>query len=267
MSIKIAYCSDLHFELHIKDERWLPPLPGDCDVMVLAGDIGNRRGAINAVERISAALPSSEIVFVAGNHEYYKSSIDDQITEFKSAFEQNPRVHFLENNAVHIAGVRFLGCTLWSGFDALGAEYTSSSMEEAQSRIADFRLIRRGSDGSLFRPVDAIRRYQESRAWLEKELTAQQTLPTIVVSHFPPVVELRHKKIPEGILTNYFQANCKDLVERHQPVAWIYGHNHYSDEVRLGKTLICSNQLGYPYEEEQSPLFDSSKIITVSLKV
>ncbi|HWX55154.1 MAG TPA: hypothetical protein VN176_11250 [Verrucomicrobiae bacterium] len=35
------------------------------------------------------------------------------------------------------------------------------------------------------------------------------------------------------------------MIERHQPVLWVYGHTHECDDQTIGKTRIISNQLGY----------------------
>lgn len=263
MNLKIGYSSDLHFEFHKHDSEWLPALPESCDVMVLAGDIGTKEGAIEAVKRIAGALLQAEIIFVAGNHEFYRSSIDNQLTIYREAFKDESRIHFLENDAVEIAGVSFLGCTLWSGFDVLGKEYTQPAMEGARRSIADFQLIRDRSDSTPFVPMSAIARYRESRLWLAKELKDSDPEKTVVVTHFPPCREARHKNIREDLLAAYFQANCLGLIEKYQPVAWIYGHNHWSDELKVGNTLVCSNQLGYPEEEGMIPLYDATKTFSI----
>jgi calcineurin-like phosphoesterase family protein len=48
------------------------PLPEDVNVLVLAGDIHIGKAAIELVSRISNALPDTIILFVTGNHEFYK---------------------------------------------------------------------------------------------------------------------------------------------------------------------------------------------------
>jgi hypothetical protein len=37
-----------------------------------------------------------------------------------------------------------------------------------------------------------------------------------------------------------------EVIERHQPTLWVYGHTHECDDQTIGKTRIISNQLGYP---------------------
>lgn len=255
--LSLAVASDLHFEFHRKDPQWLPPLPTACDVLVLAGDIGVGNGATQAVFRIAEALPDTNIVWVAGNHEFYQQHIGKQLDKYRRDCAKHSRVFFLENEAVEIEGYRFLGCTLWSGFDCLGEKSIKAAMLEAQACISDFSLIRTAAEGRPFAPTDAAHRYVESYRWLEAQLAGSEPARTVVVSHFPPCRETRHQGLPVNPLTPYFQANCDELVSCYQPVLWLYGHNHWTDNITLGNTRLISNQLGYPSEDGQIPVFET----------
>lgn len=259
--MKIAYASDVHREFHPDIPNWLPPLPSECDVMILAGDIADSRYAIDTVMRIADALPASTILFIAGNHEFYGVSIDNQIMQFRQAFADEPRIHYLENDSITIGDVRFLGCTLWSDFNVLGKDYVRPSMKEAERYIADFQMIRDKAGSSPFLPISAVQRFRESRDWMIKSLKEPTDHKTVVITHFPPCAETRHQAIPTDILTPYFQANCRGIIEKFQPDVWIYGHNHYSLDITIGKTLVTSNQLGYPEEASSIPPFNPEKCI------
>ena len=58
--------SDVHAEFYRNELNWLPPLPDHPDVLVLAGDIHVGKALIDFVTRVSAALPNTHIVFIAG---------------------------------------------------------------------------------------------------------------------------------------------------------------------------------------------------------
>lgn len=49
--------------------------------------------------------------------------------------------YFLEKNTVTLFGYQFVGTTLWTGFDALGAEHVDNAMHEAMYSVADFMEI------------------------------------------------------------------------------------------------------------------------------
>jgi hypothetical protein len=50
-------------------------------------------------------------VYVAGNHKFYKGSIREGLEAGRSAAQEFPGVRFLENEAVTIGGVMFIGAT------------------------------------------------------------------------------------------------------------------------------------------------------------
>jgi Icc-related predicted phosphoesterase len=249
--MRVFAASDLHFEFH-KDIEWLPPLPeaGAFDVLVLAGDIGAGAYLGSALRRLRYKYPDKPIIYVAGNHEHYNKNINRDIM----ARVDVPDVYFLENGRVDLMGYHFLGCTLWTGFDALGEDTTKEAMKLSWKHIADFIAIRtaelsESSGVPRFITAEYMAEiYQASRAWLIEELQKVDPEKTIVVTHFPPAREFRHGQIQEDPISGYFQANCLDIIEKYQPALWIYGHNHYSDYHTCGKTKIVSNQYGYPSE-------------------
>lgn len=249
--MKIAYASDLHFEYHRDEPDWLPPLEADADVLVLAGDIDSGTEAVESVQRVAEALPNTEILYVAGNHEFYDGNHEQLIDIYRNAFHDNANLHFLENESVELDGVQFLGCTLWSGFDAFPEFSAHESMTVAERYIPDFRLIEtlhNGDAPEALSPMRMVELFEQSRSWLDQELQKTTAQHTVVITHFPPHPLLRHGDIPHGILSNYFTADCRDLMDKHQPALWIYGHNHWCDELTHGSTRLLSNQLGYPQE-------------------
>jgi Icc-related predicted phosphoesterase len=249
--MRIFAASDLHFEFH-NDIEWLPPLPADnqFDVLVLAGDIGTSAYLGAALRRLRYKYPDKPIILVVGNHEHYGKNINRDVM----ARIDVPNVHFLENGRVDLQGYHFLGTTLWTGFDCLGEKNTKKAMKMAWKHIADFISIRTAElseTNGVHRFITAEQMaalYHRARAWLIEELQTVDPAKTIVVTHFPPAREYRHGQIAEDLISAYFQANCRDVIEQYQPALWIYGHNHFSDDRICGKTRVVSNQYGYPNE-------------------
>jgi Icc-related predicted phosphoesterase len=249
--VKIFLISDIHFEFHNKVD-WLPPLPdgNQFDVLVLAGDIGHGPWLATGLRRLRSRFPSKPIVYVAGNHEYYRHNIT------KSPLEDCEIADFfhLENSSVDLHGYRFLGATLWTGFDCLGSDLIERAMHLSKYSIADFMEIRIAelseTNGVPLRITPEYMRnlYHQSKEWLDKELANSDPDKTISITHFPPSREFRHGQIKEDVISAYFQSNCSDLIDKHQPALWLYGHNHWSDQHQCGKTRVISNQHGYPRE-------------------
>jgi len=223
--MRVFAASDLHFEFH-NDIEWLPPLPeADAfDVLVLAGDIGAGAYLGSALRRLRYKYPDKPIVCIAGNHEHYGKNINRDIM----ARIDVPDVYFLENGRVDLLGFHFLGATLWTGFDALGEDTTKEAMKLSWKHIADFISIRTeelSESGGVPRFITTkymAELYQTSRAWLIEELQKIDPKKTIVVTHFPPAREYRHRQIQEDPISGYFQANCMDIIKQYQPALWIY---------------------------------------------
>ncbi len=241
--MKIYLCSDVHLEF--RGAR-IPEIPPDAEVIILAGDIATGEGALRYVCEVAKAHPNAQVLFVAGNHEYYEQEFFTFQERARIVLADVDNAHFLERDRIEINGVHFLGCTLWSGFDAIPEIDAARSMAYAGECISDFFLIR--YKDQLFRPEDVRKEYLLSRAWLDDELENTQGERRIVITHFPPCMEVRHKDIPSDRLTPYFQANCRSLIVQCQPDMWVFGHNHYNHDLKIGNTRVLSNQFGYPQE-------------------
>jgi hypothetical protein len=111
--MKIRILSDLHLEF----QQWSPP-KADADIIVLAGDIDV---GIRSVEWARRSFPSSPVVYVLRNHEFYGHHMQDLMEEL---FVQGKRfgVDVLDGRELLIGGVRFLGATLWTDFTLQGTD-------------------------------------------------------------------------------------------------------------------------------------------------
>ncbi|MHB1591976.1 MAG: metallophosphoesterase, partial [Sulfuricella sp.] len=132
--MRIALYSDLHLEM-VTHRRgtlaWEPPAL-DVDVVILAGDIGSHTHGIEWAAAAFRQCPvSPEIIYVVGNHEYYGAHIHELTAEMRKTAKRLV-VHFLENDAIEIDGVRFLGTALWSDFQLYGDEYRINSITMAK---------------------------------------------------------------------------------------------------------------------------------------
>jgi predicted phosphohydrolase len=260
--MKIAYASDLHIEFYKRYPQELLSFPADSDVIVLAGDIDVGLRVVDSVQRIADDHPSAVIIWVAGNHEFYRTNIDEQIDAFREAFAGNPRIHFLENDRVDLGGVSFLGCTLWTDFTVLGAKDQRRAFDIARRSLTDFVLIEMG-DGRRYTPEAAALRFEESHGFLAAQLERCDPENTVVVTHFPPGMETRNTNFETDLLTAYFQTSATDLLGNNGPSLWIYGHNHFSNDLQIGKTRVVSNQLGYP-NEAGNPAVVRGKLIDLA---
>lgn len=250
--MNIFLASDIHYEC--LGTRKAVPVPAAAEIVVLAGDISHMPGALEIAEA-TADKTGLPVIFVPGNHEYYGRDYE-KMTELANNYEHE-NVHALINKTVVIENVRFLGTPLWTGFNAFGDQ--TENMNFAQNNINDFCVIKHGG-----KPLTAeimLEWHERSRQFLMTELEKPFDGKTVVVTHFPPSYKLCHPRFYGKKLSNYFNANCDDLLAKYTPDVWLYGHTHSPVEKELSGVSIYCNQGGYPSEDGVG--FDPERIIAL----
>lgn len=267
--MKIQLLSDLHLESN--PDFVAQPTPG-ADLLVLAGDIGSYqsgsllRGNDFGLGRFSplplaqggAAWPTP-VLFIPGNHEYDGLDFDATHARLRETCERLGLV-WLEQQTVVLQGLRFIGSTLWSDFDALSAEVAGAGdislgeqlkAREKAFRAANFYLRKNHSlQGGEPMLADAVReRGLQSQAWLRQALAAPFGGPTVVVTHFAPSLLSGDPRYGLTPGTAGFCNALDDLLGRAQ--LWLHGHLHCpSDYVKNGCRVVA-NPLGYARKGEQ----------------
>lgn len=226
--MKGLIASDLHFEFH-RDfgQSMVDSLP-DADVMICAGDLESSEGIEGALRRLCKRWP--HVVYVAGNHEFYGSSIAEVRRQLTALAKELPNLHYLENDVVEIEGVRFIGTTLWFRyFDGIGPR---------QRHLNDFHRIKDAT----------TKTYKENEAaieFLEREVTED----SIVVTHHLPAEVCVRPRFKGSLLNAFFLCDMEELIRKRQPKLWIHGHTHDSVDETIGKTRIIANPFGYAGHE------------------
>lgn len=248
--MKIQVLSDLHLEFAPFDA----PIT-DADAVVLAGDTHpGTKGLAWACQ----AFPTKPVIYVCGNHEFYGQSIPKhQLRLLELARGSN--VHLLENGGVSIAGVRFLGCTLWTDFALFGDPRIAGY--EATQRMTDYRRIRLDPSYRRLRSVDACALHHQSRRWLQAELSAPVPGPTVVVTHHAPSPRSLPDAERSQLLSAAYASDLDEFVAGSGAALWIHGHVHVPCAYELGHTRIVCNPRGYP--DEAKPGFDAGLLVEV----
>jgi predicted phosphodiesterase len=244
--MKLLVYSDLHLDLCPLKLQLDPDFLKTIDVVVLAGDITEgTRGLPWARE----TFPDKAIVYVDGNHEFYGQNWDKHVDAMRQLARER-EIHYLENDAVMIGGVRFLGCALWTDFALHGADSKLEAMSAARQRMNDYKRIKISPQPEMYWqrkhrlfPAMAARRHQESRQWLEELLGQGDPQNTVVVTHHAPHL----RSIPEDFaghpLSPCYASDLDALMGRAS--TWIHGHIHDSVDYRVRGTRIVSNPRGY----------------------
>ncbi len=244
--VKLLVLSDLHVEFapFVPDREAVE----SADVVVLAGDIHK---GVQGIAWARSAFADKQIVYVAGNHEFYGQYWGKLLGELHEAARRQ-EVHLLEDEAVEIGGVRFLGLSLWTDFELFGgAEQKSAAMRHARSFMNDFRLIKVDRIPEHYWvhswrlvPELTTRRHRTSVQWLEQALSAADPARTVVVTHHAPHPLSVPERFSQDPLTPAFASDLIALMGR--SALWVHGHMHYSADYVVGGTRVVCNPRGYP---------------------
>ncbi len=257
LPVRIRILSDLHLEHHPPPNALrVPPPDGDrADVVVLAGDIARGPDTLHWARRTFPAVP---VLCVAGNHEAYDRHLDarlpamartgDRIPPVPLAAEAATGTYFLQRTAIRIGGVRFLGCTFWTGF-GLFPDRRAEAMRACRSQMDDYRRIHLLRARRRLRPRDTDRYHHTSVAWLRRQLTREtDARATVIVTHHAPTRRSIDPRYQNALTSAAFVARRAHLVRTSNASLWIHGHVHASFDYEIGNTRIVANPRGHPGE-------------------
>ncbi|KIC63703.1 metallophosphoesterase [Chryseobacterium taiwanense] len=232
--MKIQIISDLHQEFGYTDLSF-----DNADVVVLAGDVNL---GTKGIDWIKTKIPDKPVIYVLGNHEYYKGSYPKTLHKIKEA-SQDSNVFVLENSFVDIEGIRFHGTTLWTDFSIFGNPIEYGMI--CQSVMNDYKKIKRDPSYSKMRTIDIFKIHQLSKLWLQESLEEAKGMKNIVVTHHAPSIQSVTEQYKNDPVTSAYASNLEDLIQEYQPLYWIHGHIHTPSDYEIGATKIICNPHGY----------------------
>ncbi len=260
--MRISLLSDTHQNFGDSSE-WPHPLP-DHDLLVLAGDISEYVDSPANLPDVLAhyrARTDRPILYLPGNHEFYRHDYHRTLDWIRRDAGQIG-IELLNCRCVRYGEIAFHGCTLWSDFTLFGPGQADLYGLYAEQSITDFRVI--GYENRAFRRSDCANLHRKERAWLEESLQSSDAPYNVVITHFAPIARCIPERYQGDRLNPYFVAGCEDVVERHAPDLWMFGHTHDAQDFTLGDTRFVNNARGYPHENTGN-IFDPEKIIEVGI--
>ena len=257
--MKLLILSDLHLEFGT-----FPVPKVDRDVVILAADIsipGSKamRWARQA-ENFGETVP---IVFVPGNHGFYQGVLQTTLKEM-ALTARSCNVHLLAPGEAVIAGVRFLGCTLWTNFE-LSIQTKAGSLVDveratkaAKVHLNDYSSIRWAeapgcSDAPAVAAKSTKRRLvpedtralnQSDHAWLARKLVEPFDGSTVVVTHHAPHRNSLARHYQSDWLSASFVSELPSSFFE-VPSLWVHGHIHESFDYQVGNCRVVCNPHGY----------------------
>ena len=252
--MKIQLLSDLHLETH---PHWrATPAPG-ADVLVLAGDVGSYQPGHQmpdedfGLRQFSplAGWPTP-VVFVPGNHEYDTLDFDVAHARLRATCERLGLIWLERESYVtpwtdkRGRAVRFIGTTLWSDFEALGAP-------EKAFRAANYYLKKTGTtrQGEAFLAEQVRQQALLCQAWLQAALLTPFEGSTVAVTHFAPSLKSADPRYGLTPGTAGFCNPLDALLPR--ATLWLHGHLHAPSDYVAAGCRVVANPLGYARKNEQ----------------
>lgn len=240
----------------------VPTIP-DADVAVIAGDFTDGAPEASMEWLATHIKPRMPVVAVLGNHDFYGENLADAR---KAATEAADRfgIHLLDDSAVTIAGVRFIGSTLWTDYELYADcddELRRKYMYACKTGLADHVNIGLAHGSlELFSPRHALELHKKSRFFLEDELRRDFDGQTVVVTHHAPHPYSVAAEFAGDPVTPGFVSDMSDVFARFDIDLWVHGHTHTPFDYTVDGCRVVCNPRGYNFER----VFDPEKVIDLS---
>ncbi len=251
--MKIRLLSDLHTEFRLPYKTASFAEYRGEDVLVLAGDIAS--GSTNTINVIKFFKDQGfpQIVYVAGNHEYYGGDFIQFNEKMAEKCSMLDGVHFLNPGQVTIDGVLFIGGTLWTNFAD-----SFFSQSAARKCINDFRVIK------SFNTDICVQTYYKHIGFIKQAYENRDNKKVVVVTHFLPARECIAPRFRGPDLVNdYFANNLGSYIAEMTDTTWLFGHTHDATDIMIGDTRVVANPHGYYTAINDGVGFEPFKTILV----
>lgn len=194
-----------------------------------------------------------------GNHEFYGSAYSKLVDKLKEE-SKGSNIHILEKDSVSIDGVNFLGCTLWTDFNLF--RDSRNDGYQCQQVMTDYKKIRVSPRFSKIRSIDIFSIHRKSLNWLTNKLSELEGQKNIVVTHHAPSLRSVPDYYKDNVISAAYASNLENVIEKHNPRAWIHGHLHNSSNYKIKETQVVCNPRGY--SDERNSEFDDNFILEIT---
>lgn len=267
--MRLQLFSDLHLERY---PDFLPEIGADTDLVILAGDIGSYQAGsrltdddfgLGRFSPLRPQAPRARVLYVPGNHEY--DGLDFEATQARlRTLCAQLGIIWLDRESIVIDGVRFIGTTLWSDFEALALREKDVT-RQLQARTKAFRAANYylnknttlyHGEPLLAEPMRALS--IACQDWLRAALAMPFDGKTVVVTHFAPSLSSADPRYGLSPGTAGFCNALDALLPQAQ--LWLHGHLHcFNDYTVKGESAgqpwacrVVANPLGYLSKGEQA---------------
>ena len=254
-SYAVQYASDLHLDNETPAFSMI--LKPVAPVLALCGDIGDPFSKVYYDFLKWCSERWSTIFLVTGNHEYFSEETMDSVEQKIGEVCSELGIIFLQKGIYREEKYKLIvvGCTLWSSPDVRRWDRIADGFIGDPGARGDYKFIHKYDEYTNFKrpvhPSDIVLINREHISFLEKVCKDAYIngWRVLVLTHHLPTRLLNSEKHKNNPLTTCY-ANDLDYMFKEPIVAWICGHSHNANTIRINNTgtLCTMNPLGYKSE-------------------
>ena len=233
----------VYSDIHLEYLKSIPIFTPKCDVLVLAGDIGQIHLPSYKLFMDYVSNNWKKVFCVLGNHEYYsdKLSYEELRKKYNTFFQKYHNITLLDTNKETYKGIDFLGCTLWGYYPKNCDTNYINLLNRIKNRDSNNKLI------SLKR--DYLNKInQQEKKWIKDNIDLNRK--TILITHYPTIIQgtsspkWKNEKF-KTLFANDLPIKCINLTA-------ISGHTHFCYDFTdsVTGTRHIGNHRGYKDEIE-----------------
>jgi len=233
--MKVQYISDIHLRHpqnndYLKNNKLIP----NGDILIIAGDtLGFNDEWTTFGFMQFCANEFKQTYIVPGNHDWYSTNIKT-LEDFKIDRNIFPNTKIINNNTVVIDNNNFIFSTMWTH---VPTQYAF----DVYNGLNDFNYIK--YKGKKITVNDYNEFHTEHLFFITNAVKPEMN--KIIVTHHVPTFAVQVEKYKGDRCNNAFYTELFDFIENTNISHWIYGHNHFCNDMKIGNTELVSNQLGY----------------------
>lgn len=247
--MKCRYLSDPHTDIQ---NVTVPPSVDDASsTIIIAGDLGQcnpitcRTIMIDWIRELASRF--KYVVFVLGNHDYWKGSVENVAERLAQELEdQNmSNVFLLDGSSVELDGVVFVGGTLWTAGDnnpLASVLFKDMMREQQQIRCGDGH----NPNALPFTFERAVVEHKRClQALIDCTITAKaQGKPVVWVTHHGVTGESRDyeyytTKLDILATDNFYITELTPVIQACKPDYIVHGHTHQTKQY----TVDCGDAI------------------------
>lgn len=263
--MRISYASDVHLEFGYLELN----NTDNSDVLILAGDIlvashltdrikpndnefyypSKSERYYKFFDHVTKQFPT--VIYVMGNHCHYNGDFS-KTYDILTQYLDYPNLFILDKDYFVKNDVVFFGGTMWTNMN----NSDPITMFEISQLMNDFIIVKNGTD--TLHPEDVVIEFNTYFKKLKQTLKKFPDKQFVVVSHHSPSFQTCSPMFKsDHIMNGGYMSNMDQFIFDNPQISnWLYGHQHYRNEIQIGQTFIRNNSRGYISYEKMANTFE-----------